>query len=58
VVATVSLRDEAHASEADLMAFCGSRLAPYKVPKRVRFTDTLPRNAAGKLLRRKLREVH
>ena len=57
VVATVSLRDGAHASEGDLIAFSRSRLAPYKVPKRIRFTDTLPRNAAGKLLRRKLREV-
>ena len=57
VVATVSLRDGAHASEGDLIAFSRNRLAPYKVPKRIRFTDTLPRNAAGKLLRRKLREA-
>ena len=58
VVATVILRGGAHVSEGDLIAFSRSRLAPYKVPKRVRFTYTLPRNAAGKLLRRKLREVH
>jgi O-succinylbenzoic acid--CoA ligase len=33
-----------------------NQLAKYKVPKAVYFIDTLPRNAAKKLLRRKLRE--
>jgi len=58
VVATVSLRDGVHVSEADLISFCRSRLAPYKIPRRVRFAGALPRNAAGKLLRRALREEH
>jgi long-chain acyl-CoA synthetase len=41
---------------ADLIAFCAARLARYKVPARVDLTsEPLPRTAAGKLLRRELR---
>jgi len=39
----------------DLLSFCRARLGRYKVPAAIRFMDTLPRNAAGKLLRRALR---
>jgi O-succinylbenzoic acid--CoA ligase len=52
VVAAVVLRDGARASEAELRAFCRQRLAGYKVPKRISFTATLPRDAQGKLRRR------
>ena len=43
-------------SEEVLQQFLMERLAKYKVPKAVYFTEQLPRNAAKKLLRRKLRE--
>jgi O-succinylbenzoic acid--CoA ligase len=54
-VANVRLRDGAAAAEAELMAFCRQRLAAYKVPVRILQTGPLPRNAAGKLLRGRLR---
>jgi O-succinylbenzoic acid--CoA ligase len=38
-------------SDYDLLAFCRERLAGYQVPKRVVRVGSLPRNAAGKLLR-------
>jgi long-chain acyl-CoA synthetase len=41
----------------ELAAFLGSRLAPFKVPSRWTVLDEpLPRNAAGKFLKRELRE--
>lgn len=41
---------------AEIRAFCDGRLAAFKVPKRVVLIDALPRNAAGKVLKRELRE--
>jgi o-succinylbenzoate---CoA ligase len=52
VVATVVLR--ADASDADLRAHCAARLAPFKVPKAIRFVDALPRTRSGKLVRDRL----
>ena len=56
VKAIVQLRDGATATEAELIDFCGSRLAGFKKPRSVDFVDELPRDAAGKLLKRKLRD--
>lgn len=40
----------------ELMALCRAHLAPFKVPRAVRFVDGLPRTATGKLKRFVLRE--
>lgn len=37
-----------------LMDFCGRELAPYKVPRRIEFRPSLPRNEIGKLNRERL----
>ena len=42
-------------SEADVTAFCKEKLAPYKVPKQISFTDELPKSTVGKILRKNLR---
>lgn len=42
-------------SEIEVLDVCRSRLAGFKVPKKVVFLDALPRNASGKALRRDLR---
>lgn len=57
VVAAVVLRETAGTDEEALLAFCRERLARYKVPKELRFVKHIPRNAAGKLVRRQLRWV-
>jgi acyl-CoA synthetase (AMP-forming)/AMP-acid ligase II len=41
-------------SDDDLIAHARERLAGYKLPKSIHRRDELPRNAAGKLLRREL----
>lgn len=42
-------------STSDILDFCRARLANYKVPRRVEFLDSLPRNAGGKVLKHVLR---
>ena len=56
VCAVVVLRPEASATADDLISFCRTRLAKFKTPKTVVFVNALPRNAAGKVLKRQLRE--
>ena len=55
VIAAIVLCPESKPTEEELTAFCGTRLASYKVPATFRVVAQLPRNAAGKLLRRTLR---
>jgi long-chain acyl-CoA synthetase len=55
IKAFVVLRPEAEANEAELLAHCAQRLAAYKVPRWVELRPSLPKNPAGKLLRRALR---
>jgi acyl-CoA synthetase (AMP-forming)/AMP-acid ligase II len=58
VKAVVQLRPGSSTSAEELIAFCGERLAGYKKPRSVDFVDELPRDAAGKLLKRKLRDAY
>ena len=43
--------------EQDVIAHCRRELAAYKVPKEVRFLDTLPKSNVGKILRKDLRAL-
>jgi o-succinylbenzoate---CoA ligase len=52
VTAFVVVRGRAGAEQ--LAAWCRERLAAHKVPKRIELVDSLPRTAAGKLLRDRL----
>jgi acyl-CoA synthetase (AMP-forming)/AMP-acid ligase II len=58
VKAIVQLREDTYATADELIAFCAEHLAGYKKPKSVAFVDELPRDAAGKLLKRKIREPY
>jgi malonyl-CoA/methylmalonyl-CoA synthetase len=56
VTAVVVPRPGAELSEQAIVAALKSRIANYKVPKRVFFLDDLPRNAMGKVQKNLLRE--
>ena len=56
VKAIVQLRPGASATADELIAFCDARIAGYKKPRSVDFVDEIPREPAGKLLKRMLRE--
>jgi len=54
--ACVVLKPGQSASEAELLNLMTEHLAKYKVPKSVAFMEALPISAAGKILKRELRE--
>jgi len=56
VKAVVVVRKGENVTEEGIIAHCKKNLASYKKPKTVEFTDELPRNASGKVLKYKLRE--
>jgi acyl-CoA synthetase (AMP-forming)/AMP-acid ligase II len=43
-------------TEDQIIEWCRREMAVYKSPRRVRFVDTLPKTASGKILKRLLRE--
>ena len=55
-LAYVVTRPGSELSEEELIAACRERLANFKVPRHIAFLDELPHNAAGKVLKRELRE--
>ena len=58
VTAVVATGGTSDLTEATILDVLGARLATFKRPKRVLFTDDLPRNAMGKVQKALLREQH
>jgi acyl-CoA synthetase (AMP-forming)/AMP-acid ligase II len=58
VTAVCVLRDGERTEPAELTNHCKGKVAGYKVPKIVHIIPELPRNAAGKILKRELREQY
>lgn len=57
VAAAIVVRESADVEPEAVRSFCRSRLAAYKVPKRVDVLNELPRSLIGKVLRREVREL-
>jgi long-chain acyl-CoA synthetase len=49
------LKEGGKITEQELIEFCRTRMAVYKAPRSVEFIDALPKNPAGKILKRELR---
>lgn len=58
VTAVVVVKSGQTLDEAAVIAHCRQHMAHFKVPKRVVFTDALPKNPSGKLLKRELRRKY
>ncbi len=56
VTAVLVARPAANVSEAEVIAALKSKIANFKVPKRIHFVDDLPRNTMGKVQKNILRE--
>jgi long-chain acyl-CoA synthetase len=50
--------EENAALVAEILAFCQDKLAKYKTPRSIDFTDEMPRDPNGKLYKRKLRDPY
>ena len=53
--AFVVLQDGAELTEADVISFVAERVSPHKKVRQVSFISTVPKSAAGKILRKDLR---
>jgi len=58
VKAVVEAENGDDALRADIFAYCKERLAAFKCPRTIDFTDALPRDPNGKLYKRKLRDPY
>lgn len=56
VMVCVILKEGEEMTEEEVKEFVGARMAKHKVPRYVRFVDSFPTNAAGKIQKYKMRE--
>jgi fatty-acyl-CoA synthase len=56
--AVVVVKEGQTITEEEVIEFCRGKLARYKIPKSAVFVEALPRTAAGKVLKRELRETY
>ena len=58
-VAAVVVKKEGERCDAqDIMLFCKSRMAPFKAPKKVIFSEHLPKTGSAKICKYKLRQIY
>ena len=56
VVASVVLKPDQAVTDEEIMDFCRQRIADFKVPGKIIFTDSLPKGRTGKVLKKILRD--
>ena len=56
IMACVILKEDEVMTEEDMKDFVMKHMAKHKVPRYIRFVDSFPMNAAGKILKYKMRE--
>ncbi len=58
VAAAVRLKPDETATVEEIRQFCDGRIAKFKIPRSIRFVDSFPMTASGKVQKFKLREMH
>ena len=56
VAAAIRLNPTAESTAEEIRGFCQGRIAKFKIPRYIRFVDSFPMTASGKIQRFKLRE--
>jgi fatty-acyl-CoA synthase len=56
-VMIVALKPNHSATAEELLQFCQGRLAKYKIPRRIKFVETLPYSPYGKVMKAELRKM-
>jgi len=56
IACAIVVGDESSLSEEELIKHCAEKLSRFKLPKKVIFIEVIPRNPAGKILKRVLKE--
>jgi fatty-acyl-CoA synthase len=58
VAAAVKLKPGETAHAEEIIGYCEGKIAKFKTPRSVRFVDSFPMTASGKVQKFKLREQH
>lgn len=58
IACAIVVADQSKLAEQDIVDYCATRLARFKLPKKVIFTEEIPHSPAGKILKRVLRDKY
>ncbi len=58
IVAAFIVSKNSALNSSDIRKFCADKLGRYQIPRKYFILETLPKNAAGKILKRELKELH
>ena len=57
IIAWVSLKEDCHLADDEVREFCRGKIARYKVPRYIRFSNEFPMTVTGKVQKYKMREI-
>ncbi len=57
IIAWISLKDNVELTEEEVKDFCKGKIAHYKVPRYIRFSEDFPMTVTGKVQKFKMREI-
>jgi long-chain acyl-CoA synthetase len=56
IVAVIALKEGMQGDKEEFLTYCKDKMPEYRVPKTILFREAIPKNAAGKILKRVLRQ--